>query len=399
VASHEAIPASPLARRMAAIEPFRVMDVMARAAELERQGRSIIHMEVGEPDFPTPEPIRRAAQAALSAGPLPYTVALGLPELRQAIAGFYRTRYGVEVSPERVIVTPGSSGALLLAMAVLLDPGAELLAADPGYPCNRQFARTVDGEPVGVAVGPETGWQLTPGLVEAHYGERTAAVLVASPSNPTGALVGEEALRGIHEVVRRRGGRLVVDEIYHGLTYGPAPATALAISEQLFVVNSFSKYWAMTGWRLGWLVAPPEYVREVEKLAQNLYICPSALAQRAALAAFLPETLEILEERREELRARRDLVVPALRAMGFDVPVVPQGAFYVYAGCDAFGGDSRQLALEILEHAGVAVTPGLDFGRNAPERYLRFSYTTSRERLTEAMDRLARFLRARRTSP
>jgi len=383
---------------MGAIEPFRVMDVMARAAALERGGRSVIHMEVGEPDFPTPEPIRRAAAAALAAGALPYTVALGLPELREAIAGFYRTRYGVEVSPDRVIVTPGSSGALLLALAVLLDPGSELLVADPGYPCNRQFARTVDGEPVGLPVGPETGWQLTPELVEARWGERTAAALVASPANPTGTLVGEAALRGIHEVVRRRGGRLVVDEIYHGLTYGADPGTALAISDQLFVVNSFSKYWAMTGWRLGWMVSPPEYVRELEKLAQNLYICPSALAQRAALAAFLPETLAVLEARREELRARRDLVVPALRAMGFDVPVVPQGAFYVYAGCGAFGADSGRLALDILESAGVAITPGLDFGRNAPERHLRFSYTTSRERLVEAMDRLARFLGGRRTA-
>src|SRR5512142_2141347 len=380
---------------MAQIEPFRVMDVMSRAAALEREGRSVIHMEVGEPDFPTPEPIRRAAAAVLAGGPLPYTVALGLPELREAIARFYRTRYGFELSPERVIVTAGSSGALLLVMAALLDPGAELLMADPGYPCNRQFARTVNGVPVGIAVGPESGWQLTAEQVEAHWGDRTAAVLVASPANPTGALIDPAVLAAIQRVVARRGGRLIVDEIYHGLTYGPDPRTALEISDDVLVVNSFSKYFDMTGWRLGWLVSPPAYLRELEKLQQNLFICASTLAQRAALAAFLPETLEILEARRRELRARRDLVVPALREMGFEVPVTPEGAFYVYAGCERLAPDSARFALEILEHAGVAVTAGLDFGRNHPERYLRFSYTTSLENLREAMERLRTFLGSR----
>jgi aspartate/methionine/tyrosine aminotransferase len=385
----------PLARRMADIEPFRVMDVMSRAAALEREGRTIVHMEVGEPDFPTPEPVRRAAAEALAGGPLPYTVALGLPALREAIAGFHRTRYGFTLSPERVVVTAGSSGALLLVMAALLDPGAELLLTDPGYPCNRQLARSVSGVPVGIPVGPETNWQLTPELVDARWTERTAAVLVASPSNPTGTLVGFEALRGIAEVAARRGGRLVVDEIYHGLTYGPDPRTALEISDEVFVLSSFSKYFDMTGWRLGWLVVPPAYLRHVEKLQQNLFICASTLAQRAALAAFRPETLEILEARRAELRVRRDLVVPALRDMGFDVPVTPEGAFYVYAGCERLAPDSSRFAMEILERAGVAVTAGLDFGRNRPERFLRFSYTTSLENLREAMERLREFLRTR----
>ncbi len=385
----------PVAQRMAGIEPFRVMDVMSRAAALEREGRSLLHREVGEPDFPTPEPVRRAAAQALAGGPLPYTVALGLPELREAIARFYRTRYRFELSPERVVVTAGSSGALLLVMAALLDPGSELLMADPGYPCNRQFARTVDGVPVGIPVGPESGWQLTPERVEARWGDRTRAVLVASPANPTGTLIEPGVLRGIHQVVERHGGRLVVDEIYHGLTYGPEPHTAAEISDDVFVVNSFSKYFDMTGWRLGWLVTPPGYLRDIEKLAQNLFICPSTLAQRAALAAFLPETLEVLEARRRELRARRDLVVPALREMGFDVPVMPEGAFYVYAGCSRLSDDSARFALEILERAGVAVTAGLDFGRNEPERHLRFSYTTSIEKLREAMSRLGAFLRSR----
>jgi aspartate/methionine/tyrosine aminotransferase len=383
----------PLAARMADIEPFRVMDVMSRAAALEREGRSIIHMEVGEPDFPTPEPVRRAAAEALAAGPLPYTVAFGLPALREAIAGFYRTRYGYALSPERVVVTAGSSGALLLVMAALLDPGSELLMADPGYPCNRQFARSVNGVPVGVAVGPETNWQLTPELVEARWTDRTRAVLVASPANPTGTLIDFAALEGIERVVARRGGRLVVDEIYHGLTYGPDPRTALEASEGVFVVNSFSKYFDMTGWRLGWVVVPPDYLRAVEKLQQNLFICASTLAQKAAVAAFLPETLEILEARRRELRARRDFLIPALRELGFDVPVVPEGAFYVWAGCEGLATDSQAFALEILERAGVAVTAGLDFGRNRPERYLRFSYTTSLESIREAVARLRSFLR------
>lgn len=385
----------PLAQKMAEIEPFRVMDVMSRAAALEREGRSVIHMEVGEPDFPTPEPIRRAAAQALAGGPLPYTVALGLPALREAIAGFYRTRYGFALAPERVVVTAGSSGALLLVMAALLDPGSELLMADPGYPCNRQFARSVNGVPVGIPVGPESNWQPRPEQVEARWTARTRGVLVASPANPTGTLIDFEALRGIHEVAVRRGGRLVVDEIYHGLTYGPDPRTALEVSDGVFVVNSFSKYFDMTGWRLGWLVVPPDYLRAVEKLQQNLFICASTLAQKAALAAFRPETLDVLEARRRELRARRDFLVPALRELGFEVPVMPEGAFYVYAGCGRLAADSQAFALEILEQTGVAVTAGLDFGRNGPERYLRFSYTTSLPEIREAVARLQRFLRER----
>jgi aspartate/methionine/tyrosine aminotransferase len=354
-------------------------------------------MEVGEPDFPTPEPIRAAAVRALQGDPLPYTEALGLPELREAIARFYRTRYGFALPAERVVVTAGSSGALLLTMALLLDPGAELLMADPGYPCNRQFARAVSGEPVGLPVGPETGYQLTAEMVEARWSERTAAVLVASPSNPTGTLIAPAALAGIHAAVRRRRGHLVVDEIYHGLTYGEDAPTALALGDDLFTVSSFSKYFDMTGWRLGWLVAPPGAVRDLEKLAQNLFICPSTLAQRAALAAFLPETLEVLEARRRELSARRDRLVPALRELGFGVPVTPAGAFYVYADCSRFSPDSFRFALDVLEQAGVAITPGKDFGEHQPERYLRFAYTTSLPQLEEGIRRLGRFLASRET--
>jgi len=384
-----------IAARMAAIEPFHVMDVLARAQELERQGRSIIHMEVGEPDFPTPRPVVEAAARALRAGALPYTVALGLPALRQAISAFYARRYGIAVPPERVVVTAGSSAALLLAMGVLVDPGDQILLADPGYPCNRQFVRLMGGEPRGVPVGPETGYQPTPELLERAWTGRTAGALVASPANPTGALIPADRLRGLVELVERRGGRLVVDEIYHGLTYGLDAPTALALSDQLFVVNSFSKYFDMTGWRIGWLVAPLPYVREIEKLAQNLFICAPTPAQHAALAALEPETLAILEERRAQLHARRDFLLPALRELGFSLPVVPEGAFYLYAGCERFSGDSFGFALEILERAGVAVTPGRDFGEHQPERHLRFAYTTSLEQLREAVERLRRFLAAR----
>jgi aspartate/methionine/tyrosine aminotransferase len=380
---------------MRAIEPFHAMDVLARARELEAAGRSIVHMEVGEPDFPTPQPVLDAAARALARGSLPYTQALGLPALREAIARFYATRYGLEVSPERVVVTAGGSGALLLAMGVLVEPGEEVLMADPSYPCNRQFIRFVGGEPRCLPVGPETGWQPTAELLEGNWTERTAAALIASPANPTGTSIDFERLREIAALAARRGGALIVDEIYHGLTYGHDARTALELPGRVFVVNSFSKYFDMTGWRLGWLVAPPEYVRELEKLQQNLYICPSNVAQQAALAAFEPATLELLEGRRRELQARRDFLLPALRELGLELPVVPDGAFYLYAGCAGLAADSFAFALEILERAGVALTPGLDFGRHLPERHLRVSYTTSMENLQVAVERLRGFLARR----
>ncbi|HTP29624.1 MAG TPA: pyridoxal phosphate-dependent aminotransferase [Anaeromyxobacteraceae bacterium] len=385
-----------VAKRMSDVAPFHVMEVMARAHELEKRGRSIVHMEVGEPDFPTPPPVLAAATRALASGNLPYTLALGLPTLREAIARFYRQRYSISVDPERVVVTAGSSGALLLTMGVLVDPGAEVLLTDPGYPCNRQFVRMMGGEPVGIEVGPTTAYQPTPELVERRWSAKTAAVLVASPANPTGTLIEHEVLRGIGEVASRRGGWLIVDEIYHGLTYGREARTALSFSEEVFVVNSFSKYFDMTGWRLGWMVVPSAYVRDVEKLAQNLFICPSTLAQFAALAAFEPENIALLEERRRQFHARRDFLLPALRELGFTIPALPQGAFYLYAGCERLARDSFSFALEILDQAGVAVTPGLDFGENEPERHLRFAYTTSMARLEEGVDRLGRFLGSRR---
>jgi len=382
-----------IARRASEIEPFHVMELLARARGLEAQGRSIIHMEIGEPDFPTPEPIVRAGIRALERGEVHYTAALGLPRLREAIAGYYRSRYGVDVPASRIIITTGSSAALMLACAALIDPGDEVLLADPGYPANRHFVRVMEGVPRAVPVTAADDFQLAPAHLERGWNARTAAAIVASPSNPTGTLVSTERLSAMAEIARSRGGALVVDEIYHGLVYEGDYTTALAFSEDVFVINSFSKYFQMTGWRLGWLVAPAGYVRELDKLAQNLYLAPPTPAQHAALAAFEPETLAILEDRAREFKARRDYLVPELRRLGFEIPVMPQGAFYVYAGCGKLTQDSYGFARDLLERAGVAITPGVDFGANAPERHVRFAYTNSIERLQEGVARIAQFLK------
>jgi len=381
------------AKRIDDIQPFQVMELLARARALEAQGRDIVHMEIGEPDFSTPGPIVEAGIRALQAGHTHYTPAMGMPALRAAIAGFYRDRYGVEVAPERVVVTPGASGALLLAVGALLDSGEELLMADPGYPCNRNFARFVEARGRLIPVGAETGYQLTAGHVQQAWDERSRAVLLASPSNPTGTLVPEEEMRAIVDVVRQKGGSLIVDEIYHGLVYNIEAQTALAVSDQAFVINSFSKYFNMTGWRLGWMVVPEAYIPVVDKLAQNLFLAAPTPAQYAALAAFEPQTLAILEERREEFQRRRDYLLPALRELGFDIPVTPHGAFYIYANCERFSDDSFALSRRLLEEAGVAVTPGMDFGTHRANTHLRFAYTTSVERLSEGVRRIAEFLK------
>jgi aspartate/methionine/tyrosine aminotransferase len=380
------------ASRLAHIAPFYVMELMARARALEAEGRDIIHMEVGEPDFPTPEPIVAAAQAQIASGRVFYTPALGLPELRAAIAAFYTTRYGVAVPASRIVITAGASGALLLSMACLAEAGSEWLLSDPGYPCNRNFVRSFDGRPVSIPVRAENNFQPTLAEVEAHWTERTAGVLLASPANPTGTLLDDDVLADIADFVRQKGGQLVVDEIYHGLTYERDAATALQFGDDIFVVQSFSKYFNMTGWRLGWLVVPERFTRDIEKLAQNLFISPSTPAQHAALAAFSPATLSILEERRREFKRRRDFLAPALDDLGFRQAAKPEGAFYVYANCSELTDNSDRFARDLLEAAGVAITPGLDFGSNQPEKYLRFAYTASVERLAEAVDRIRRFL-------
>ncbi len=388
------------AARLADIEPFHVVELLTRARQLEAEGRDIIHMEVGEPDFPTPEPIAQAAINAIAGGKTMYTQAFGLPELRQAISDFYRQRYGVDVPARRIAVTNGASGALNLAFACLTNPGDEWLLADPGYPCNRHILRTYEGRPQAIAVGPESNFQPTPAQVGAAWNVRTAGLLVASPANPTGTLLTLPEIAALADICRTRNGHFMVDEIYHGLTYAPkevplgdecdAP-TACAAGDDIWVINSFSKYFQMTGWRLGWMVIPEPYLRDVEKLAQNLVLCPSTPAQHAALAAFRPETIAILEERRAEFRRRRDFLAPALEALGFRITARPEGAFYLYCDSSALAADSFALARDLLEKTGVAATPGLDFGANAPEKHIRFAYTTGVDRLAEAVERLRRY--------
>ena len=381
-----------LAARVAEIEPFHVMEVQTAARALEAAGRSVIHMEIGEPDFPTPQPVLDAAQRAIAAGDIYYTSALGLPALRDAIARHYAEHYGVDVAPERIIVTAGSSAALLLVMALLVNRDERILLADPGYPCNRTFIRLLEGTPVGIPVGPETRYQLSAELVERHWTSATRGVLIATPSNPTGTTVPHEEMRRIAAAVERLGGRLIIDEIYLGLTYGAAPRSALDYANDAFVISSFSKYFNMTGWRLGWLVAPAHYVRDLEKLAQNLYISPATPSQRAALACFEPATAEIVEERRRAFEARRDYLVPALRALGFGIPVTPTGGFFIYADCSRFTDDSEQFCRDVLEGAGVAFTPGIDFGAYRARHHVRLAYTIDQRKLEEGVARLRDFL-------
>ena len=379
------------ARRLADIEPFHVVELLTRARQLEAEGRDIIHMKVGEPDFPTPEPIARAAVAAIQGGKTLYTQALGLPELRTAISDFYRERYGVAVAASRIAITNGASGALNLAFAALANPGDEWLLADPGYPCNRHILRTYEGCPISMPVGPDSNFQPTPAMLRHYWNDNTAGLLVASPANPTGTLLTLAEIEALAAVCREKQGHFLVDEIYHGLTYEIAAPTACAAGDDIWVINSFSKYFQMTGWRLGWMVIPELFVRDVEKLAQNLVLCPSTPAQYAALAAFTPETISILEARRAEFRRRRDFLAPALENLGLRVTARPEGAFYLYCDSSALAPDSFTLARDLLEQAGVACTPGLDFGQHAPEKHLRFAYTTDISRLGEAVERLATY--------
>ncbi len=380
--------------RSRAIEPFHVMALLGRAHELQAAGHDVIHLEIGEPDFATAEPIVRAGQAALAAGHTRYTAARGLPALREALAGFYAQRYGVSIDPERILITPGGSGALLLASALLVDPGKHWLLADPGYPCNRHFLRLVEGDAQLVPVGPESNYQLTPELVERHWNRDSVGALLASPANPTGSVLGRDQLAELSGALRARGGQLLVDEIYHGLTYGLDAPSVLEVDDEAYVLNSFSKYFGMTGWRLGWLVAPENAVPSLEKLAQNLYISAPSMAQHAALACFQPDTLAILEARRAEFARRRDYLLPALRALGFRIAVEPQGAFYLYADISAFGGDAYAFCRHFLETEHVAITPGLDFGRFQANCHVRFAYTQSLPRLEQAVERIARGLKS-----
>jgi aspartate/methionine/tyrosine aminotransferase len=376
------------ARRAAEIEPFEVMDVLARAQALERAGRHVVHMEIGEPDFTAPEPVVEAGVKALRDGRTAYTATLGLDSLRHAIAGHYRSKFGCDVPASRIAITAGASGGLLCVTALYVDAGDEILVPDPGYPGYRHFVRAFEGKARTLPVSAKDDFQPTLQMVRAAWGPRTKGLLLGSPSNPTGTLISKVELGRIAAFIAEQRGVLMVDEIYQGLVYGMAPWTAYGMPGEVVLINSFSKYFCMTGWRLGWVVLPEGALRGFEKLAQHLFISAPAAAQHAAESAFHEDSLKVLEQRRMEFARRRDFLVPALKKAGLSIPAEPRGAFYVYADV---GRDARAFARELLEKEAVAATPGLDFGANATANYVRFAYTRSMADLEEAARRIARF--------
>ena len=393
-----------ISERAQRIGPFYVMEVakaaQAMAREVAHTDRPMIFLNIGEPDFTAPPLVQAAATRAIEQGATQYTPALGLQALRERISAWYASRFGLAVPASRIVVTAGASAALHLACLALIDRGDEILTPDPSYPCNRHFVSAADGTAVLVPTTAAERFQLTAEKVAAHWTERTRGVLLASPSNPTGTSIHPDELRRIHGVVQARGGITIVDEIYLGLSHDDAFGhSALAISEQIISVNSFSKYFHMTGWRLGWLVVPEELVPVIERLAQNLFICPSTVAQQAALACFEPESLAIYEARRALFKARRDYVIPALNALGLTVPVVPDGAFYAWADCSAACQklglkDSWDFAYAAMREVHVAITPGRDFGVAETAHFVRFSTANSMHELQTAMARLRTWLQA-----
>ena len=388
------------ATRLEHIEPFYVMECAKAASELARSPacaeRPMIFLNIGEPDFTAPPRVRESAERALRDGRTQYTDATGLASLRERIAQWYAQRFGLSVDPARIVVTAGASAALQLACLALVERGDEVLMPDPSYPCNRHFVAAADGVPVLLPAGPQQRFQLDAASVEAAWGERTRGVLLASPSNPTGTSIEPAEMGRIVAAVRARGGFTIVDEIYLGLSYDERFGTsALAHGDDVISINSFSKYFSMTGWRLGWMVLPPALVPAIEKLAQNLFICASTVAQHAALACFEPESIAEYERRRAEFRARRDAVVPALNAMGLRVPVMPDGAFYAWADCSAHATSSWDFVFDVMRRAHVALTPGRDFGHHDAQHWVRLSYASSMAQIEEAMRRLRDLLAAR----
>lgn len=391
-----------IAQRAQRIEPFYVMEVAKAATALAASAApgdpAMIYLNIGEPDFTAPPRVQEAAARAIRAGHSQYTPACGLPALRQRISDWYRSRFQVQVPATRIVVTAGASAALQLACLALIEPGDEVLMPDPSYPCNRHFVSAADGRAVLIPSGAPERFQLSSAQVAAAWNPRTRGVLLASPSNPTGTSISLSELQRIHQVVKGLGGFSIVDEIYLGLSFDAAYGqTALALDDQIISVNSFSKYFNMTGWRLGWLVLPEPLVPVIERLAQNLFICPSTVAQHAALACFDADSLAEYERRRAEFRARRDYFIPALNALGLSVPVTPDGAFYAWADCSAacerLGvNGSWDLSFEIMRRARVAVTPGRDFGHAQTGHFIRFSTANAMPQLTEAVARLRALL-------
>jgi aspartate/methionine/tyrosine aminotransferase len=381
------------AQRIQRIAPFRVVELLERAKQLEASGHEVVHLEVGEPDFPTAQPIIDAAHRGLDDGATKYTQALGIPALRERIARYYDEQLGIRVTPERVVVTSGASAGLLLLSALLLDPGDELLLTDPGYPCNEVFVWLVNGVPIRIPLRAEEGYRITPDQVEACWTARTRGLLLASPANPTGAVVPAPVMSALANRIRERGGFLILDEIYQGLTYGDAAAgcrSGLAVADDAYVLNSFSKYFGMTGWRLGWMVLPEHAVDAVARLAQNLFISPPSLSQQAALAAFEPAAMAIHEQRRQVFERRLAQLYGGLESLGFRVPLRPAGAFYIYADISRTGLPAIEFCRRLLEEFHVAATPGEDFGEHDAARYVRFAFTTGEAAIDLALSRIGR---------
>ena len=391
-----------ISQRAERIEPFYVMEVAKAASALAREvahsAQPMIFLNIGEPDFTAPPLVQQAALRAIESGSSQYTQATGLQALRERISAWYASRFGLNIPAGRIVVTAGASAGLQLACLALIESGDEVLMPDPSYPCNRHFVTAAEGRAVLVPTTEGERFQLSAAQVQAAWGPHTRGVLLASPSNPTGTSIDPDELRRIHEVVKAHDGITLVDEIYLGLSYDQRYAqSALAIDDQIISINSFSKYFNMTGWRLGWLVVPERLGPAIERLAQNLFICPTTISQHAALACFEPDSIAEYERRRAEFKARRDFFIPALNAMGLRVPVQPDGAFYAWADCSEacrrLGvADSWEFAFEVMRRAHVAVTPGRDFGTHEPGRYIRFSTASSMAQLQEAAARLQALL-------
>jgi len=391
-----------IAQRAQRIEPFYVMEVAKAASALAQQvahtASPMIFLNIGEPDFTAPPMVQQAASSAIAQGNTQYTQATGLPALRERISHWYATRFGAQVAPSRIIITAGASGALQLACLALIDAGDEILMPDPSYPCNRHFVSAAEGTAVLIPTTADERFQLTNDKVQAAWNPKTRGVLLASPSNPTGTSIAPEELQRIHEFVRSQGGITLIDEIYLGLSYEEhfghsALAMPGELGQSVISINSFSKYFSMTGWRLGWLVVPEALVPVIERIAQNLFICASTVAQHAALACFEADSLLEYERRRAEFKARRDYFIPELNRLGLRVPVMPDGAFYAYADCSQAAArlgvsGSWDFAFELMKRAHLAVTPGRDFGLAAPEKFVRFSTASSMDHLQEAVARL-----------
>ncbi|CAM3477649.1 pyridoxal phosphate-dependent aminotransferase [Bordetella sputigena] len=381
----------PLADRTHEFLTFHAVEVFKQAQAMQAAGRDIISLGIGEPDFTAPAQVVEALERAARAGQSGYSPPAGLSALREAIADFY-TRFGARVDPSRVIVTAGASGALSLACAALVNPGDEVLMPDPSYPANSNFVLAAGGRPQLIPSTPDKRFQLSAADLRDHWSARSRGAIIASPSNPTGTSIAQPELAELLGEVGARGGFTLMDEIYLGLSYDGQPRSALALDDDAIVINSFSKYFNMTGWRLGWLIVPQAMVATVEKMAASLAICAPTLAQHAALACFQPDTLALYEERRLAFQARRDFLLDGFERLGIDVPVKPDGAFYIYADVARWGMDSASFAMQLLHEAGVAAVPGLDFGPAHASRTLRFAYTTGMEQLRAAVDRIGGFL-------